>query len=58
MDIKTLLDYVHMRGLSVEESLEYISERVGPGAISYDEMQYWWNFYRRIKQVNLLFFKT
>jgi hypothetical protein len=40
-----------MLGMTVDESLDYISERLGPQAINREEMQYWWNFYRRIRQV-------
>lgn len=50
MDLKTLLDYVHIMDWNVADSVAYIRERLGPAAIEHDEMLYWYKFYRRIKQ--------
>jgi hypothetical protein len=50
MDLKALLDYVHLMDWSVSDAVHYICQRLGPNAIDEEQMQYWYNFYRRIKQ--------
>lgn len=50
MNLKSMLDFVYIEDLNVADSIKYIQSRLGPSSIDEKNMQYWYNFYRGIKQ--------